>query len=88
MARDEAVEWPEWLTPEHSAIHTAVENEIVKALYHCYESADAAGMDWTTEGWISCSASNIMGNAEAARLPTASGWCCGAVADASARVRR
>lgn len=52
--------WPEWLTPEHSAIHTAFENEIVKALEHCYASADAADMDWTTEGWISCSASNIM----------------------------
>lgn len=52
--------WPKWLTPEHSAIHTAFENEIVKALDHCYASADAAGMNWTTEGWISCSASNIM----------------------------
>lgn len=57
----EEVRWPEWLTPEYSAIHTAFENEIVKALEHCYASADAAGMDWTTEGWVSCSASNIMG---------------------------
>ena len=53
--------WPKWLTPEYGAIHTAFENEIVKALEHCYASADAAGQEWTTEGWISCSASNIMG---------------------------
>lgn len=53
--------WPEWLTPEHSAIHTAFENEMVRALESCYSSADAAGMSWTTEGWISISAHNIMG---------------------------
>jgi hypothetical protein len=53
--------WPEWLTPEYRAIHTAFENEIKRALGHCYQSADASGMDYTTEGWISCSASNLMG---------------------------
>lgn len=57
MSADQA--WPEWLTPESSAIHTAIENEIKEALGHCIASADAAGMPWTTEGWISCSASNI-----------------------------
>lgn len=55
-----ADQWPEWLTPEHSAIHTAIENEMKRALQHCFDSADAAGMPWTTEGWISVSASNIM----------------------------
>lgn len=41
----------------------------VKALDHCYASADAAGMDWTTEGWISCSASNICGLLQRAGSP-------------------
>lgn len=54
-------EWPEWLTPAHTAIHTAIENEMKRALQHCFESADASGLSWTEEGWISCSASNIMG---------------------------
>lgn len=53
--------WPEWLTPEHTAIHTAIENEMKRALQHCFDSADASGLSWTEEGWISCSASNIMG---------------------------
>lgn len=53
--------WPEWLTPEHTAIHTAIENEMKRALQHCYDSADASGMDWTLGGWISVSASNVMG---------------------------
>lgn len=52
--------WPEWLSPEWNAMHTAVENEIKRALQHCYDSADASGMDWTTEGWISVSASNVL----------------------------
>lgn len=54
------VTWPEWLSEQDSAIHTAFENEIVKALDECYASADSAGMDWTTEGWVSISARNIM----------------------------
>lgn len=53
--------WPEWLTPEYGAIHTAIQNEIKKALQHCYDSADGSGLNWTTEGWISCSASNVVG---------------------------
>jgi hypothetical protein len=61
--------WPEWLTDEHTAIHTAIENEIKRALAHCIGSADAAGMDWTTEGWISCSASNVMGMLERLGCP-------------------
>ncbi len=52
--------WPEWLTPEYSAIHAAIENEMKRALDSCYKSADAAGMGWTTEGWISMSASNVI----------------------------
>lgn len=52
--------WPEWLTPEHTAIHNAIENQIKAALQHCIDSSDAAGQPWTTEGWISCSASNVI----------------------------
>lgn len=54
-------EWPEWLTPEYGAIHDTLTNCVVSALDHCYASADGAGMDWTTEGWISVSVSNIIG---------------------------
>ena len=52
--------WPAWLTPEYGALHDHIEQQILSALEHCYASADAAGMNWTTEGWISCSASNIL----------------------------
>jgi hypothetical protein len=52
--------WPEWLTPEYAAIHTAIYNEIVKALGHCIDSAEADGRDYTTEGWISISAGNVV----------------------------
>lgn len=57
-----AREWPEWLTPENTAIKYTIINEMVAALEHCYESADAAadGHSWTEMGWLSVSASNIM----------------------------
>lgn len=61
--------WPEWLTPENTVIHTALENEMKRALAHCYSSADASGLDWTWEGWISVSASNIMGMLRRAGCP-------------------
>lgn len=53
--------WPEWLTPQYGEIHTAFENEMKRALDHCYASADGAGMAWTMGGLFSVSASNIMG---------------------------
>lgn len=59
-ARRPLPEWPEWLSPESNAMHTAVENEIKRALQHCFDSADASGLSWTTEGWVSCSASNVL----------------------------
>lgn len=59
-AADQIAKWPEWLSPEYTAMHTAISNEIVRALAHCYESADAAGMNWTLDGFVSCSASNIL----------------------------
>lgn len=43
------------------AVSSAMVNCMVDALDHCYESADAAGMDWTQDGWLSVSASNICG---------------------------
>lgn len=54
-------DWPEWLSPENNAIHTAFVNEIVGVLDSCYSSADAAGQGgWTMERLISISASRIM----------------------------
>lgn len=53
-------DFPEWLTPQYSALHDALTNEIVGALDHCYASADAACSYWTEDGWISCSVSNII----------------------------
>lgn len=69
MADDTAVRWPEWLTPEYSALHTAIINDMVRALEHCYVSADAAGMDWTQDGFYSCAASNILGRMKRAGCP-------------------
>ena len=53
-------DWPEWLTPEYGEIHDAIYDCFVDALSHCYSSADASGMDWTTGGWVSVTTSNIM----------------------------
>lgn len=53
--------WPEWLTPEHTGMHNAIENELKAALAHCYSSADASGMDWTMEGLFSVAANNVLG---------------------------
>lgn len=67
------VEWPGWLSPEYTAMHNAISNEIVRALAYCYESADAAGMGWTLDGFVSCSASNILSRLErdgAAPIPS------------------
>jgi len=54
-------EWPKWLTPEHTNIHTAIENAMKQALAHCYGSADASGYGWTMGGLFSVAANSIMG---------------------------
>lgn len=53
--------WPTWLTPDWSSAHTTVENAIKAGTSHVYESADAAGMDWTYDGMVSCQASAVLG---------------------------
>jgi len=61
--------WPEWLTPEHSNIHTAIENAMKQALAHCYGSADASGYGWTMDGLFSVAANSIMGMLRDAGCP-------------------
>jgi len=62
-------EWPKWLTPEHTNIHTAIENAMKQALAHCYGSADASGYAWTMEGLFSVAANSIMGMLRDAGCP-------------------
>jgi len=62
-------EWPKWLTPEHTNIHTAIENAMKQALAHCYGSADASGYAWTMEGLFSVAANSIMGVLRGAGCP-------------------
>lgn len=57
--------WPEWLTPDYTNLHTAVENAIKTGTYGVYQSADAAGMDWTADGMLSCQASAVLSQLKA-----------------------
>lgn len=65
-------EWPDFPGADWGALHQSIENEIVRALDHCYASADAAGMNWTTSGWVSVSASNILSWMKRMGLPAPS----------------
>lgn len=66
----DAAGWPEWLTPEYSGLHRAIVNDMVRALAHCYASADAADQgNWTEAGWLSCSASAILSRIRKAGCP-------------------
>lgn len=62
-------EWPEWLTPEDTATRDALINEMVRALDHCYVSADASGLSWTMDGLFSCATSNILSRLKASGYP-------------------
>lgn len=53
--------WPDWLTAEYGAIHTRIVNAMKQGAQSCYDSADAAGMPWTSGGMLSVQASRIIG---------------------------
>lgn len=57
------LEWTDegsWSDRQWLAVHTALMNAMKDALEHCYSSEEASGFPMTSEGWMSCSASNII----------------------------